>query len=113
MTLAAATGNLDLVKLLGDDGRFSVSGKDRKGNTPLMVAVMTCNLEIVECLLEWPGIEVNATNWSFQCALGLATGLKPQQFENTNSDQITGHSVEEGGDRKDIWSGLLLFHFLG
>jgi ankyrin repeat protein len=72
MTLAAQTRNLDIVKCIGDDGRFNVNARDRNGNTALMIACKLNEHAIIEYLLSQPNIDVNATNFHFECALGFA-----------------------------------------
>jgi ankyrin repeat protein len=72
MTLAVQSQNLSILECLIGDGRFNVNEKDRKGNTALILAAQANLPKFVDALLAVPGIDVNATNFEFDCALAFA-----------------------------------------
>ncbi|XP_056153527.1 ankyrin repeat and SOCS box protein 3-like isoform X2 [Lampris incognitus] len=73
MSLAAAKGHVDIVKLLLNAGS-KINIKDGEGLTPLHHAVSNCHLDMVKVLIR-KGADVNATNFKHRSCLHDAVAL--------------------------------------
>jgi len=71
LDVAIVNGNEDIVKLLLEKGA-NVNVSNKYGDTALMAAVQQNFIRIVEILLNWPGIDINAKNCDNETAMDIA-----------------------------------------